>query len=85
MINLAWNGLGADGGAAIGDAIGVNETLQEIDISGNRIDAHAAMSIAKGLRKNEDLLILRVRLCVVVLCPSNIYGHMRMGTDTETK
>lgn len=32
-INLSWNGFGKDGAKAIGDALKVNSSLEEIDLS----------------------------------------------------
>ena len=58
--NLAWNGFGPEGGTAIADAIGANDALRDLDISGNRLDGHSGFLIAKGLRKNEDLMYLKV-------------------------
>ena len=58
--NLAWNGFGPEGGAAIADAIGANDALRELDISGNRLDGHCGFLVAKGMRKNEELQVLKV-------------------------
>ena len=35
--DLSWNGFGHIGGIAIGDALMTNETLEYLDISGNRL------------------------------------------------
>lgn len=58
--SLAWNGFGQEGGSAIADAIGANDSLKDLDISGNRLEGYSAFLIAKGLRKNEDLATLKV-------------------------
>ena len=57
---MSWNGLGPEGGAVIADAVGVNQTLEELDISGNRLDVTTAAILARSISKNEDLKVLRV-------------------------
>ena len=59
-MNLSYNGFGSEGGKALGDAIGVNETLVSLDISSNRLDRDSAVAIAAGLKKNEQLTTLKV-------------------------
>ena len=61
VCNLSWNGLGPGGGQMIAEAIAVNPSLEELDISGNRLDFKTAVMIAKGLKQNEDLKVLKVR------------------------
>ena len=58
--NLAWNGFGEEGGRAIADALAQQESLTELDISGNRISGDAAFLIAKALKTNEELRTLKV-------------------------
>jgi len=59
---LSWNGFGPEGGAVIADALATNNSLLEIDISGNRLNAEAAVKIAKAIFSNDNLRILRVKL-----------------------
>lgn len=61
VFRIAWNGLGPEGGAAMADALETNSSLIELDISGNRLNADAAIKIAKSLETNETLEILRVK------------------------
>ena len=58
-LNLAWNAIGVDGCKAVSKAlryIGV----KELDISHNRILCEGAKSLAKGLKTNSCLEVLRV-------------------------
>ena len=59
---MSWNGFGPEGGAVIADALATNNSLLEIDISGNRLNAEAAVKIAKAIFSNDNLRILRVKL-----------------------
>ena len=59
---MSWNGFGPEGGAALADAIATNESLVELDISGNRLDIQSAFLIAKVINDNEQLQILKVVL-----------------------
>lgn len=59
---MSWNGFGPEGGAVIADALATNNSLLEIDISGNRLNADAAVKIAKAIFSNDNLRILRVKL-----------------------
>lgn len=58
--SLAWNGFGPEGGAAIADALMTNNSLQEIDISGNRLSADVAIKVAKAIMSNDSIRILKV-------------------------
>lgn len=58
--SLAWNGFGPEGGAAIADALMTNNSLQEIDISGNRLSADVAIKVAKAIMSNDNIRILKV-------------------------
>ncbi len=59
--NLAWNGFGPEGGLHIADVIANNQALLDLDITGNRLDFNTALAIAKSLRRNEELHVLKVR------------------------
>ena len=61
-VNLSWNGFGPEGGVALADAIHTNGALLELDVSGNRLDCNSAVLIAKALKNNDSLQILRVSL-----------------------
>ena len=69
-VNLAWNGLYAEGCKALNRALVVNRTLTELDVSCNRIDRRCMDELLKGLCKNESILIFRVRLLWVCVCVS---------------
>ena len=58
-LNLAWNAIGVDGCTAISKALGYIN-LQEIDISHNRLLCEGARCIAKGLKVNTSLEVLRI-------------------------
>ena len=55
------NGLSDDGARLVGRALVENDTLQELNISGNRIGIDGAWYIANALEKNNTLHTLRVR------------------------
>lgn len=46
---MSWNGFGLEGAVALGEALNVNNVLEELDISSNRFNAEAAVCIAKGV------------------------------------
>ena len=54
------NGLAEDGAIAIGHALLHNQSLEELDISNNRINDNGAEALAKGLKGNETLKLLKV-------------------------
>lgn len=58
--NLAWNGFGPEGGVAIADALMTNNSLQDIDISGNRLSADVAIKVAKAIMNNDNIRTLKV-------------------------
>jgi Ran GTPase-activating protein (RanGAP) involved in mRNA processing and transport len=59
-LNLAWNGLGDAGAAAMGGSIRENQVLQFLDVSSNRIELEGARSIADGLHENQTLRSLQL-------------------------
>ena len=64
MLNVSWNGFAHDGSQAIGQALAKNKTLQELNISSNRIHAEAMSLIMKGMKNNTALACLRVSAAV---------------------
>ena len=44
----------------IADIININDQLQELDVSGNRLDLLSAYQIGKALKTNETLRTLKV-------------------------
>lgn len=54
------NGFGLDGARAMGHALKHNQSLEDLDLSANRIPSEGAVEIAKGLKVNEILQIIRV-------------------------
>jgi len=62
IVNLSYNGLSDNGAAALGRYVRVNPALRNLDVTNNRISAIGAKVFAAGLKKNERLDVLRVRL-----------------------
>ena len=62
-LNLAWNGLGQEGGAAVADALMSNQALLELDLTGNRLGLDTAKRMAKVLTSNDSIRVLKVRVC----------------------
>ena len=60
-LNLAWNGFGYEGCAALARALHVNRTLVELDLTSNRIHTPALLELTKGLVLNNTLEILKVK------------------------
>ena len=61
VLNLSWNGFGNTASLGVAEVLVHNQTIHEFDVSYNRIGLEGAMVIAKGLKENEELRILRVR------------------------
>lgn len=59
-MNLAWNGLSLDGGAAVADALMTNQALLELDLSGNRLGLDTAKRMSKVLTSNDSIRVLKV-------------------------
>jgi len=59
--NLEMNGFGPNVGQALADSIKQNTTLEELNISGNRLNTVAAFTIAQALAVNETLQVFKVR------------------------
>ena len=59
-VDLSWNGFADDGGTALADAITQQESITELNISGNRLNGTAAFALAKALRTNEEIRTLKV-------------------------
>lgn len=60
MLDISWNGLGEKGGIAVADALTVNSTLQELNISANRLNLNVVNKFAKLLTVTESLQVLQV-------------------------
>ena len=54
------NGFGFEGARAIGHALKHNQSLEELDLSANRITSPGAIEIAKGLKVNDVLKVIKV-------------------------
>jgi len=59
-LNLAWNGFGDDGAAAIGESLYHNATLVTLDLSNNRIGFDGCKALARALGTNTCLKALAV-------------------------
>ena len=60
VCNISWNGFGPEGGAAMGEALASNNSLLEIDISGNRLNSDSAVKMARTVSSNDNLRAIRV-------------------------
>lgn len=58
--NLSWNGFGLEGSLALENVFKENMSLKCIDLSNNRINWDGMVYLARGLRKNNMLRILKV-------------------------
>jgi Ran GTPase-activating protein (RanGAP) involved in mRNA processing and transport len=59
-VNIGWNGIGPEGGAAVADALMANQALLEIDISGNRLSLDTAKKMAAVLTTNDSIKVVKV-------------------------
>lgn len=59
-LNVSWNGFYLEGCKAISKALEINKTLQELDLSANRIDKECLDKLLTGLKKNKTLVVLKV-------------------------
>ena len=59
-LNVSWNGFAKEGCAAMAQALVHNSTLQELNLTCNRIQQDAMAFLMKGLQKNDGLITLRV-------------------------
>lgn len=59
------NGFAKEGSKALGVALKVNQCLEELDISQNRISPDGALEIARALQTNSDLKIVKVKSIVL--------------------
>lgn len=66
MLDLSWNGLGEKGGVALADSLLVNTTIQQLDLSANRLNFNVATKFAKVISANESLTDLQVRYLLLV-------------------
>ena len=60
VCNISWNGFGPEGGAAMGEALASNNSLLEIDVSGNRLNSDSAVKMARTVSSNDNLRAIRV-------------------------
>ncbi len=56
------NGLADQGAILIGKALGANQTLEELNLTANRIHDLGVLGIAKGLERNDTLHTLQVHV-----------------------
>jgi hypothetical protein len=75
-VNLAWNGFGYEGAVGLKDLLIHNKTLEEIDVTSNRINWQGALIIAGGIRKNDTLQILKVGHMCEYLCIDLTFEHV---------
>ena len=59
-LQIAWNGFGFEGCAALGHALFHNSTLATLDLSNNRIHNPAMFELLSGILKNKALSTIRV-------------------------
>lgn len=60
QLNLGMNGLGFEGSLALEETLRENTCLKYFDISNNRINWEGISYVAKGLKKNVTLHMLKV-------------------------
>ncbi|KAG8538876.1 hypothetical protein GDO81_021859, partial [Engystomops pustulosus] len=60
VLDLSYNGFGNDGAAALGEALKVNNVLEEINISNNRIALQGAVRFALCVKENKTLRVLKM-------------------------
>eukprot|EP00900_Chrysochromulina_parva_P008804 jgi/Chrpa1/17925/Chrysochromulina_OHIO_Genome00007350-RA len=60
-LNVSYNGIGPQGGKAIGDAFGGSATLTALDIGGNIIGLKGGKAVAEALRTNAAFVFVDVR------------------------
>jgi len=65
-VDLSYNGLSDDGSVALGRYVRINTKIRHLDVTNNRISATGAKVFSTGLKKNETLDILRVRLHIIL-------------------
>eukprot|EP00959_Pyramimonas_sp_CCMP1952_P231140 4831784-Pyramimonas_sp.AAC.1 len=53
-LSLAWNGLGEEGGVAVGIMLAKNDKLRDVDLSHTGIGPRTALSLAEGLRSTSS-------------------------------
>ena len=63
------NGFGPDGGLILAECIKQNSSLEEFDISGNRLNTPTAFAIAQALLANDSLQVLKV----IISCSSFVF------------
>ena len=80
-LNLAWNGLGLEGGAAVADALMTNQALLELDLSGNRLGLDTAKRMAKVLASNDSIRVLKVTASA---CLPNRHAACSQGGGHQT-
>ena len=57
---MAWNGLGFEGSLALEEVFKANTSLKFVDVSNNRINWEGVTYVAKGLKRNGTLQMLKV-------------------------
>jgi hypothetical protein len=72
MLNLSWNGLGKEGCIALARSLPKNTSLQNLDLTNNRIDVVALPFLLHGLVRNTSIQSLNVTISVfaVILYPA---------------
>ena len=55
VFSLGWNNLGAEGGAAIAEALKINKTITSINLSKTRVGAEGGAAIAEALKINTTI------------------------------
>ncbi|KAJ7309589.1 hypothetical protein JRQ81_007641 [Phrynocephalus forsythii] len=60
VLDLSYNGFGNSGAAALGEALKVNNVLEELHVGNNRISLEGALGLGLGLKENKALKSLCV-------------------------
>ena len=60
-LNLGWNGFSLEGCIGLGEALGCNHSLMNLDLTNNRINNEHIKNLIGGLQKNNTLETLKVK------------------------
>lgn len=66
-LDISYNGFGCEGTITLSNALSCNQSLQELDISHNRVTDEAINPLCKVLNNNHTLLHLKVSVYVFCL------------------
>ena len=74
---MSWNGFGPEGGSAMGEALTNNNSLFEVDISGNRLNAESALKIGRVIASNDNIKTIKVSNYSLILETSILIDYYK--------